>query len=134
MPENKAESGFKFVDRRRIDETGESRIVEDVKAPTSDLGDKDSVDEDPASGPITFSLFLQSLAQQALMSMGVIAWPDSGIVKPNLEHARETIDILGILHEKTTGNLTPSETRFFDNVLYELKLAYVEIIKRGKAD
>jgi hypothetical protein len=71
------------------------------------------------------------LAQQALMSMGLIPWPDTGLTKASLDHARETIDILTILHEKTKGNLTASEQRFFDSVLYELQVTFVELLKGG---
>lgn len=140
-----AEPSFKFVDRRRVDESGESRSSGEEIPPTfkkaepmaqetspvnTGLADA-AEDEDPANGPITFSLFLQSLAQQTLMAMGVIPWPDSGLIKANLDHARETIDILTILHEKTKGNLTPSEQRFFDSVLYELRVTFVQLLERG---
>lgn len=127
------EPSFKFVDRRRFDDMGEARDIaeptakKEVEAETSDL----PADEDPANGPVTFSLFLQSLAQQTLVAMGIIPWPDSGLVKVNLEHARETIDILTILHEKTKGNLTASEQRFFDSVLYELRVTFVQLVERG---
>lgn len=145
----KDEPSFKFVDRRRVDESGESRGLEEEVAPAPQkaapathetsmhAGGADTDDEvegeyeDPANGPVTFSLFLQSLAQQTLMAMGVIPWPDSGLVKPNLDHARETIDILTILHEKTKGNLTTSEQRFFDSVLYELRVTFVQLLERG---
>jgi hypothetical protein len=115
------ESGFKVVDRRRVDESGESRETTEAR-PTAD----------PAQGPITFSLFLQSLGHQCLMSMGIIPWPD-GETRQNLDHARETIDVLSILHEKTTGNLTASEQRFFDSVLYELRVTFVKLLEGSGA-
>lgn len=139
---NNNESGFKFVDRRRFDESGEAREtaseVKEVEAPKPPEASKeetanDQAANDPTQGPITFSLFLQSLAQQALMSMGLIPWPDTGETQPNFDHARETIDILTILHEKTKGNLTASEQRFFDTVLYELRVTFVELLKGGGA-
>lgn len=137
MSEEKKDSGFKFVDKRRFDEEGESRDVEakEEPQPVSQPEEQrhDSSEEAPEYGPITFSLFVQSLAQQAVMSMGLIPWPDSGEVRANLDHARETIDILTILHEKTKGNLTASEQQFFDSILYELRLTFVEILKGGGA-
>ena len=136
----KNEPSFKFVDRRRVDESGESRGLVEEAAPVAKkvetqkgepVSGEGVQDEDPASGPITFSLFLQSLAQQTLIALGVIPWPDTGVVKANLDQARETIDILTILHEKTKGNLTASEQRFFDSVLYELRVTYVKLLERG---
>jgi len=45
--------------------------------------------------------------------------------------ARRTIDLLEVLQEKTRGNLTPVESRLLEDVLYELRLSYVEVEKRG---
>jgi len=135
MSEEKKEPGFKFVDKRRFDESGESRHIEEEKAPeqpkmVEEPAPKAPVDEEEqAYGPITFSLFIQSLAQQSVMSMGLIPWPDSGEIRANLDHARETIDVLSILHEKTKGNLTASEQKFFDSILYELRVTFVEVLK-----
>lgn len=146
-------AGFKFIDRRRFDETGEPRQTEnsdaEVVASTPNIEPEKMVQppvpaqthvekheelEDPTSGPITFSLFLQSLAQQTLMTLGVIPWPETGETRASLDHARETIDILTILHEKTKGNLTASEQRFFDSVLYELRVTYLQLTGQGTGE
>lgn len=135
---NNNESGFKVVDRRRVDETGESRettasVGPQQAEPSAEPVPHEEPKHDPASGPITFSLFIQSLAQQALMSMGLIAWPDTNEVRANFDHARETIDLLTIMQEKTKGNLTASEQRFLDSVIYELRMAFVEVLKGDRA-
>ena len=142
--DRKNEPSFKFVDRRRFDESGESRGIEEAVDETKPQAipvsaqaevppthadskaevDAPSEDEDPASGPVTFSLFLQSLAQQTLMAMGVIPWPDTGLVRVNLDHARETIEILTILHEKTKGNLTDGESKALTSLLNDLRQTY----------
>ena len=52
-------------------------------------------------------------------------------IPPDMVNARRTIDLLEVLHDKTQGNLTPAESRFLEEVLYELRLSYVEVEKRG---
>lgn len=140
MNDQNNESGFKFVDKRRFDETGEARHVEgeteppkveNTKAEPQQTTPSEDHTHEYSRGPITFSLFLQSLASQAVMSMGILPWPDSNEVIVNLDHARETISILEMLHEKTKGNLSEVEQRFFDSVLYELHMTFVEVQKGG---
>jgi hypothetical protein len=65
--------------------------------------------------------------------MGLIAWPDSGKTEVRLDHARETIDVLAMLYEKTNGNLTPDEQRLFETILYELRLTFVDLLQGGKS-
>jgi hypothetical protein len=94
---------------------------------------KPSLEEAP--GGLSFSIFLQSLAQQALMQMGLIPWPH-GQRELHLEQARDTIDILQLLKVKTKGNLSAEEQQLMDTVLYELKMSWVEVqqaIARSKA-
>jgi hypothetical protein len=82
--------------------------------------------EDVTAGGLTFSIFLQSLAQQALMQLGLIAWPH-GQRELHLDQARDTIEIVALLKTKTTGNLTPEEQQLIDAVAYELRMSYVEV-------
>lgn len=79
-----------------------------------------------APGGLNFSIFLQSLAQQALMQLGLIPWPH-GQRELHLEQARDTIDIVQLLKAKTKNNLTPEETQLMDTVVYELKMSWVEV-------
>jgi hypothetical protein len=80
----------------------------------------------PSPGGLTFSMFLQSLAQQALMQMGLIPWPH-GQRELTLEQARDTIDILELLKAKTEGNLDAEEQQLMDTVVQELKMSFVEV-------
>jgi len=80
---------------------------------------------------MSFSLFAQYFANQAMMALGMIPWPDSGLVRVELMLAKETIDILHMLKEKTSGNLDKDETRLIETLVYQLKLAYVEIAKKS---
>ncbi len=75
---------------------------------------------------MNFEKFAASLYMSALMQLGLAA-PQGGKPQVDLIGARQTIDILGILQEKTKGNLTPAEESMLQNVLYELRMAYLEV-------
>jgi hypothetical protein len=75
---------------------------------------------------MNFEKFAASLYMSALMQLGLAA-PQGGQPQVDLMGARQTIDILGILKEKTKGNLTPAEENMLQNVLYELRMAYLEV-------
>ncbi len=80
----------------------------------------------PASGKGTdFSLLLSSLSMQALMALGEVPNPATGEPHADLEQARYLIDILGMLQEKTHGNLTAEESALLEDLLYELRMKYV---------
>ena len=74
---------------------------------------------------INFATFIFSLNSSALLSLGVIEDPGSGQRVKNLPLAKQTIDILGMLQEKTKGNLDGDEENLLSNLLYELRLKYV---------
>ncbi len=77
--------------------------------------------------------FLQiviSLQAGAMQQMGKIASPFTGKVERNLEMARLTIDTLSMLETKTKGNLSPDEAKLIGHVLYELRLNYVDEVKK----
>ena len=85
---------------------------------------------DRASNPGTsFTNFLEPLIAQAYMSLGMLPNPYQQQAKPDVGSARQMIDILSLLQEKTAGNLTPDEQEFLTTYLGELKLAYVKITK-----
>ncbi len=75
---------------------------------------------------MNFEKFLASLYMSALMQMGMAA-PEGGQPQVDLMGARQTIDIIGMLQEKTKGNLTAKEENMLQNVLYELRMAYLEV-------
>lgn len=74
---------------------------------------------------ITFPSFIFSLSSAAFVSLGAIPNPETGKVEKNLPLAKQTIDLLGLLREKTRNNLTPEEDNLFDHLLYDLRMAYV---------
>jgi hypothetical protein len=75
---------------------------------------------------ITFERFLASLYMTGMLQLGLMH--EQG-AQPQLDlvGARQTIDTLGMLSEKTKGNLTPKEEGFLQNALYEMRMAYVEV-------
>jgi hypothetical protein len=81
-------------------------------------------------GPITFSTFLIGLASSALIHLGEAPNPETGRAEKDLILARQSLDLLGMLHDKTRGNLTPEEKQLFENLLADLRLRFVEASKR----
>lgn len=76
-----------------------------------------------------FTMFLETLIVQAYMSLGMMKDPYNPGGRPNPVAARQMIDIMTLLQEKTTGNLTPEEQDFLKMHLGELKLAFVQRTK-----
>ena len=77
---------------------------------------------------ISFTQFVISLASSAAVHFGDMPDPaGTKHLKPNLEGARQMIEILALLDEKTRGNLTAEERQVLESVLYELRLRFVEV-------
>ncbi|MEE8131377.1 MAG: DUF1844 domain-containing protein [Vicinamibacterales bacterium] len=84
--------------------------------------------------PVSFSAFVVSLATTAAVHFGDVADPSSGQKPaPNFEAAGHAIEMLALLEEKTKGNLTDEEERFLKQVLYELRVRYVEAKQSEKS-
>jgi len=131
--------GFKVADRRRFSpETGEARE-------TTATADAPSETAEPRAGEIrgeahnepgeqlpeiNFSTFVISLSTQALMHLGEIPDPTTGKVEGDFPVAKQMIDIIGVLQEKTRGNLDPGEQQLMEDVLYDLRMRYVEAVKK----
>jgi hypothetical protein len=137
--------GFKVQDRRRFvdvddahaaapspeveaaaDETA-SAAVADV-APTAAASDEAAFGE-AAFGEMTFSTFVMGLTTQALMHLGEIPDPVQQGVTHDLPAAKQMIDLLGILRDKTKGNLDTAEEQLLGEVLYDLRMRYVEVAR-----
>ena len=72
-----------------------------------------------------FNFFITSLALQTSIALGVIENPMTNKKEENLIQAKFLIDTLGVLKDKTKGNLTNEEEKLLENVLYELRMQYV---------
>lgn len=79
---------------------------------------------------IDFGTFIMSLATSALMQLGE-GEPEG--TAPDFALAKQTIDIIGMLREKTRGNLTADEAQALDSVLYDLRLRFLEARRRAGA-
>lgn len=132
--------GFTVQDRRRFSpETGEARAdapevaVDPAQASKSGGPETKSASQaaDHESLPeINFSAFVISLSTQALMHLGEIANPISEKVELDVPVAKQMIDILAMLREKTRGNLNASEDRLMEDILFDLRMKYVEAVKK----
>ena len=78
-----------------------------------------------------FSFFVTTLSLQASIDLGEVPNPVTNKKEENLIQAKFLIDTLGMLKEKTKGNLTPEEANFLENVLYELRMQYISKTKGG---
>lgn len=109
------EPGFKVVDKRgRGGETAEP-----APAPSND----------PALGPLDFTTFILSLGSSAMVHLGDAPHPETGEHLKSVPHAKQIIDLIALLKEKTKGNLTSDEAKFLDGLLYDLQLRFVEASK-----
>lgn len=82
---------------------------------------------DERTQPIDFYTFVLSLGSSAFVHLGDAPHPETGeAMKPDLPLAKQTIDILAMLAEKTKGNLTPEEERFLENLLTDLRFRFVQ--------
>ncbi len=83
--------------------------------------------EPPNKGPIDFYTFVLSLGSSAFVHLGDAPHPETGApAAPDLFLAKQTIDILAMLRDKTKGNLTPEEERFLESLLMDLRIRFVE--------
>ena len=81
---------------------------------------------------ISFSEFIYSLGRSAAFAFGDIADPDGGKPgQPNLAVAAQMIDIIAMLQEKTQGNLSDEEAKFIDDLLYDLRMRFVQAQQQG---
>lgn len=145
MAEEKSDKGFTVVDRRiQADEesegNGKAEAQGKKEAPGGEerAGASDAACPDPVEAakaqeprpplpPVSFPTFLLSLHTSALIHLGIIPDPISEKCEVSLEIARQNIDLLEILKTKTEGNLTPEEAKLMENILYELRIAYINI-------
>lgn len=120
------EQDFKIIDKRASkgasDEpikTGDGFTVKDVKAENKAQG---------AAEPLRFdfSTFTLSLATGAMINLGLVPDPSTRKTQKNLELAKQNIEILDLLKEKTRGNLTDDEGKLLENILTEVRLNFVK--------
>jgi hypothetical protein len=83
-------------------------------------------DQKTALPEISFANLIFSLSTSAFIQLGEIKDPATQQAEKNLPLAKQTIDLIGLLQEKTKGNLTPEEAQLMEHVLYDLRMRYVK--------
>ena len=128
------EKGFIIKDKRTFSqETAEKstaeKSTEEPQKTEEEIGKEQEAaaeEEETQLPEVNFATFIFSLSSSALLHFGEIPEPTSGTKKKNLPMAKHAIDILGMLEEKTKGNLTPDEEQLFKSILYDLRMRYVK--------
>jgi len=100
----------------------------ETSEPKSEKKGADDADKTVESSlpEINFMTFIMSLNASAMVHLGVIEDPATGEKSKNLVLGKQTIDILGMLEEKTSGNLNKDEENMLKHILYDLRILYVK--------
>lgn len=126
------EKGFTVKDRRLFsaEETAETTNEAAAYEPSQPKPEPSAgAGPGPSQAPlpqINFPTFVASLNASALVHLGVIEDPVSGKAEKNLPMAKQTIDILSMLQQKTAGNLTSEEDSMLKSILYDLRILFVK--------
>jgi hypothetical protein len=86
--------------------------------------------ESPQPGPLpsaSFAELLNLIVMQAMAGLGLLSGPGGERIPPNLEIAKHFIDMLQVLEDRTKNNLTPEEKGLLDQVLYEMRMTFVQV-------
>ena len=145
MTDNNDEKGFSVKDRRAFTEDGDARPessqdetekAEKVKDASSEVEsvvkeETERVAEDTTPLPeINFASFILSLHTSVLFHFGDLKDPANEKTMRNLPAAKQTIDLIYMLQEKTKGNLNEYEKKLIEEVLFELRMRYVKESKQ----
>jgi len=124
---------FEVKDKRAFSgDNQESETAPEVESVTDEGTEKAADAEETAASEdypmpeINFPTFIFSLNSSALINLGVIEDPATNQKAKNLPLAKQTIDILAMMEEKTQGNLSDDEANMLKTMLYELRMLYVK--------
>ena len=117
----KAEDAKLDAERSQSSETSDS---ESSPSTTQQHAPQPGSEEFPLP-PASLEMLVQMFSTQAVVAMGVIPDP-TGQQKPNLALARHFIDLLGVVEEKTRGNLSDNEKKLIETTLHEVRMMYIE--------
>jgi hypothetical protein len=131
MPEDVIQGeGFTIKDRRAFDSEGKARepseTAQDAAEKAQEKPKEETTEKAPPLPEVNFSSFLLSLSSSVLLHLGEIPDPQSGAKKKDMALAKQSIDILTLLKEKTEGNLTEEEKNLLENLLYDLRMRFVK--------
>ena len=121
------EKGFVVRDKRfSAKKEGEGDFKAEEEKRGEEASKTGTPEQDVPLPEINFINFLFSLSTSALIQLGEIEDPISNKKDKSLPLAKQTIDLIGMLQEKTNGNLTPNEEKMIENILYDLRMRYVK--------
>jgi hypothetical protein len=129
--DNEQEKGFTVRDKRfSAKKEGEvdSQTQEEGKKEETQKQREDISRKDAPLPEITFANLIFSFSTSVLIQLGEIQDPVTQKSDKNLPLAKQTIDLIGMLKEKTKGNLTPEEEKLIETVLYDLRMRYVKAV------
>jgi hypothetical protein len=140
MTKEQEEQGFRITDKRGFREDGEARSPESSgkieeqpsSEPASSTAKTPSDQEIPPRPPIDFPAYVLSYYAQGMVLLGEVPNPDTNKKEEDVEAARNIIDILSMLEQRTKGNLTNDEQQLLEKVLYELRMRYMAKTNRIK--
>ncbi len=140
--------GFVVRDRRRFTEEGDSKeeavpeekpeqpeaetqkeAEAEAETPEETEAEAKEEIEQPPLPEMNFSTFIFSLNTSALLHLGEVPDPATGKQQEDLTMAKQTIDLIAMLEEKTRGNLTTDEENLLKHILYDVRLRYVQKTK-----
>jgi hypothetical protein len=144
--EEGSEAGFTVKDKRRIGKEEEKETAssaqettkpEDIdtsketeKQPEAKEGgpppDEKMTDGEQELPPIDFMSFIMSLSTSALIYLGEVPDPVDNETKKIIPMAKQMIDLISLLSEKTKGNLTADEEKYMENILFELRMLFIK--------
>jgi hypothetical protein len=109
--------------QKRVDEEWKRQVEREKQREAKKQAHQQPRDVPPEA--TSFTAFVTGLAMQAMMALGEIADPKTGLQRENVGEARYLIDTLSMLQEKTKGNLTEQEAAAIEEAVYSLRMTYV---------
>lgn len=150
--DNQEEVSFKVADRRKFNADGSLKdgvTLEPAKTEEKPVAPKPDAEDAPAEAiteapdeaaddgseipgiddPASFVNFLSTLATNAAAALGAVPHPATGQRSLDLDTGKYWLDVLGMLRDKTKGNLHPQEIRLVEGLLADLRMQYVQIVR-----
>ena len=124
MGKTKEQTSGKVPDQDKAREQAAQKVQTETTAAAA--GSDKTSEADTQLPEINFVTFVLSLNASALVNLGLVEDPASNTKGKNFPLAKQTIDILGMLQEKTRGNLSADEENLIKHVLYELRMIFVK--------
>ncbi len=129
----RTEEEFKIVDKRKAnsEETGDKPADKpDKKEQAEEEKKKSEQPPKEEAYEVSFDRYILSLATQAFFSLGLIENPVTKKIEKDIPSAKYIIDLMELIQKKTKGNLDENEEKILGDILYDLRMKYVQTIKK----